>query len=281
MATMIRVATVNILNDRSRWAERRTLLARGHDTLSPDLIALQEVTDPLGSSTAHWLAGELGGYSAHVCPKTGWGRKREGIAVLSRSPVERHEVLDLRSQQRTAQFVRVRAGGCPVVLVNGHYYWPVGAHSAQVRQLARVLDRVKALDPGTSVIACGDFNATPGSRAITLMSQTFDSAHRVRHGREPEFTCPTGLVNGGRVRRLVTRGLWGLLSIRPVDLWRGSLDYIFVSPGVRVVECDVFLDRPSPDDPTLYASDHLGLAATLEIPDCGEPDRRIPEGQKP
>ena len=36
-------------------------------------------------------------------------------------------------------------------------------------------------------------------------------------------------------------------------------------PG-QVVECGVFLDRPSPDDPTLYASDHLGLAAKLEIP---------------
>src|SRR3954451_9992555 len=130
MATMIRVATVNMLNDRSRWAERRTLLARGLDALSLDLIALQEVTDPLGKSTAHWLAGELGGYSAHVCPKTGWGRRREGIAVLSRLPVEGHEVLDLRSQQRMAQFVRVRTGESPVVLINGHYHWLPGAHAA-------------------------------------------------------------------------------------------------------------------------------------------------------
>ena len=127
----LRVATVNILNDLSRWDERRTLLAEGLDALSPDLIALQEVTDPLGTSTAHWLAGELGGYSVHVCPKTGWGRKREGIAVLSRLPVEGHEILDLGSQQRTAQFLRVRAGGRPVVLVNGHYHWLPGAHAAQ------------------------------------------------------------------------------------------------------------------------------------------------------
>jgi endonuclease/exonuclease/phosphatase family metal-dependent hydrolase len=263
------VATVNILNDLSRWAERRTLLVRGLDAVSPDLIALQEVTDPLRHSTAHWLAGELGGYSAHVCPKAGWGRRWEGIAVLSRWPVEHHVALDLRSQQRTAQFVHVRAGGRPVVLVNGHYYWPAGAHSAQVRQVGRVLDRVKALDLGTSVIACGDFNATPGSRAIDLMSQSFDSAHRVHHGREPGFTCPTALVSGGRVRRAVTRGLLRLLSTQPGDVWRGSLDYIFVSPDVRVVECGVFLDRPSPDDPTLYASDHLGLAATLEVPPPG------------
>ena len=156
---------------------------------------------PTGGSTAHRLADGLGGYSVHVCPKTGRGRKQEGIAALSRLPVEGHEVLDLRSQQRVAQFVTVRVKGRPLVLVNGHYYWPVGAHSARVRQVGRVLERVKALEPGTSVIACGDFNATPGSRAVALMSRTFDSAHLVRNGREPDFTCPTPLISGGRVRR--------------------------------------------------------------------------------
>jgi endonuclease/exonuclease/phosphatase family metal-dependent hydrolase len=266
MGTIIRVATINILNDLSRWDARRTLLARGLDALSPDLIALQEITDPLGKSTAHWLAGELGGYSVHVCPKSGWGRKREGIAVLSRLPVEDHEVLDLRSQQRMAQFVRVRAGESPVVFVNGHYHWLPGAHAARVRQVERVLDRVRGLDPGTSVVACGDFNGTPGSPAIALLSCTLVSAHETLHGREPDYTCPTPMVSGQRVRGAVTRGLLRLFSNRPGDSWRGTLDYIFVSPDVRVVECGVFLDRPSPDDPTLYASDHLGLAATLEIP---------------
>ena len=98
------------------------------------------------------------------------------------------------------------------------------------------------------------------------MRQTFASAYQARHGREPDFTCPTPLISGGRVRRMATRGLLRLFPIKPSDLWHGSLDYIFVSPDVRVVECDVFLDRPSPNDPTLYASDHLGLVATLEIP---------------
>ena len=120
MTTLLRAATVNILNDTSRWAGRRTLLVQGLAALSPDLIALQEVTDPLGQGTAHWLASELGGYSIHACPKTGRGRAREGIAVLSRWPVASHETLDLGSQRRVAQFVRVLVGGRPVVLVNGH-----------------------------------------------------------------------------------------------------------------------------------------------------------------
>lgn len=271
MGTMIRVATVNILNDLSRWAERRALLARGLDALALDLIALQEVTTPLGESTAHWLAGELGGYSVHVCPKSGWGARREGIAVLSRLPVEGHEVLDLLSQQRTAQLLRVRAGGRPVLLINGHYHWLPGAHAARVRQVERVLDRVKGLDRETAVVACGDLNGSPGSPAIDLMRRTLVSAHEARHGREPDYTCPTPLRSGQRVRGAATRGLLRLFSNRPGDSWRGTLDYIFVSPDVRVVECGVFFDRPSPDDPTLYASDHLGLAATLEIPPDGGP----------
>lgn len=55
MSTTIRVATANILNDLSRWDGRLALLAGGMGALSPDLIALQEVVDPLGDSTAHRL----------------------------------------------------------------------------------------------------------------------------------------------------------------------------------------------------------------------------------
>ena len=266
MGTMLRVATVNICRDQSRWPERRNLLAHGLTALSLDLIALQEVADPLGVSTAHWLADQLGGYSVHICPKSGWGRKWEGIAVLSRLPVEGHEILDLRGQQRTAQFVRVRVGGQPVVLVNGHYYWPVGAHSVQVKQVGRVLERIASFDPGSASIVCGDFNATPNGRSIALMRQAFVSAHQARHGREPDFTFPTPLVSGGRIRKAITAGLYRLLSNGPSDIWRGTLDYIFVSPEIAVVECGVILDRPSPGDSTLYASDHFGLSATLEIP---------------
>ena len=269
MKPNVRVATINILNDLSRWHERRSLLAEGLAALSLDLIALQEVTDPLGVGTAHWLADALGGYEIFICPKSGWGGKWEGIAVLSRLPVVRHEILSLRSQQRTAQLVEVRAEGCPVVLVNGHFYWPPGLHRARVRQVRRLLAWVATVAPGTPVVACGDFNATPGSRAITLMKETLTSAHETVHGCEPRYTCPTPLVCGGSVRGPVIRTLLRLFSNTPGEPWRDALDYIFVSPGVRVLGCDVILDQPSPQDPTLYASDHFGLAATLAITETG------------
>ncbi len=278
-ATTIRVATVNILNDLSHWDERRVLLVEGLQAQSPDLIGLQEVRHPLGASNARWLADELGGYSVHISPKTGLGRRYEGIAVLSRLPVERYEVLDLGSQQRTAQVVQVRVAGRPVVFINAHYYWhPFHwhhlVHGTRILQVARVLDAVQALDPGTSVIACGDFNASPGSPAIDMIGRTLVSAHEARHGREPEYTCPTPLVGRGRVRAIFSRTMLRLFTNRPGQPYSDTLDYIFVSRDMRVIECSVFLDRPSPDDPTLYASDHLGLAATLEIPRPEGPKHR-------
>jgi endonuclease/exonuclease/phosphatase family metal-dependent hydrolase len=48
MGQVVRVATVNVLNDLSRWGERLPLLVDGLSRASPDLIALQEVTEPQG-----------------------------------------------------------------------------------------------------------------------------------------------------------------------------------------------------------------------------------------
>jgi endonuclease/exonuclease/phosphatase family metal-dependent hydrolase len=264
---VVRIATINILNDLSRWNERRSLLAEGLAALSLDLIALQEVTNPLASGTAHWLAETLTDYELLVCPKSGWGSRWEGLAILSRLPVSRHVILDLRSQQRTAQLIEVDAGECHVAFINGHFFWLPGVHGARVRQVRRLLSWIDTLAPSSRVIVCGDFNATPISPPIRLMKEKFVSAHEAVHGCEPKYTCPTPLICGGRVRGPVTSSLLRLFSNAPGESWRGTLDYIFVSSGIQVIDCEVILDRPSPHDPTLYASDHFGLAATLALPE--------------
>jgi len=265
VAAILRVATVNILNDRSRWDERRPLLVANLRSCAADLIALQEVTNPLGESTAHELASDLGGYSVHLAPQTGSGRRREGIATLSRLPVEGHEVIDLQTQRRVAQVVHTWVGDRPVAFGNGHYYWHPGSDKARVRQVKRVLDRLGELDPATAIIACGDFNGLPGSPAIATMERSLASAYRACHGREPDFTCPTPLTSRHRLRGFLTRTLLRLGTNRSGESWRGTLDYIFVGPGVGVLDADVFLDQSAAADPTLYPSDHLGLWATLDV----------------
>jgi endonuclease/exonuclease/phosphatase family metal-dependent hydrolase len=270
MSNLLRVATVNLLNDLSRWDERRALLAAELGSLSLDLIALQEVVNPTGSSTAHALAHALGGYSVHVSPKAGRSRTREGIAILSRLPVTRHETLDLRSQQRTAQFAEVELGGVSVLFANTHCYWPPGIHAPRVRQIKRLLDWLNSRSPQIPAIVSGDFNATPDSRALAVMRASFASAHVACHGAEPDFTFPTPLVSHNFVRSTITRSALRIFSNRPRERWRGTLDYIFVSSSVAVSECGLILTYPSATDPTLYASDHFGLTATLCLADPRE-----------
>ena len=43
------------------------------------------------------------------------------------------------------------------------------------------------------------------------------------------------------------------------------LDYIWVRGAVTVRSAKLEFDRPHPDDPTLYPSDHFGLSARLDV----------------
>jgi endonuclease/exonuclease/phosphatase family metal-dependent hydrolase len=45
----------------------------------------------------------------------------------------------------------------------------------------------------------------------------------------------------------------------------GTLDYIFVSQRFRVIDAGLAFDRPSPEDPDLFPSDHLGVFARLAL----------------
>jgi endonuclease/exonuclease/phosphatase family metal-dependent hydrolase len=56
-----------------------------------------------------------------------------------------------------------------------------------------------------------------------------------------------------------------MIAYRQPEPWRGTVDYIFADENFTVAECDVVLNQPAPNDPTLYPSDHVGLCATLSL----------------
>lgn len=263
----VRITTLNLLNDLSRWSERRSLVANSLAELDADLIALQEVSLP--EDNAHWLADQLG-YYIHLCPKTGRKRDYEGIAILSRLAVEREATLDLQSQNRVAQLVQVNLGGQSLVVVNAHLYWQPGESTQRTRQVQLMLEWLLNLPAETAIIVCGDFNGTPGSEAIQLMRKRFVSAYAAHHGSEPEYTCPTPLKRLGpptlrEVVRRIGSFVLNLATTHTLRPWRGTLDYVFVNERVQIIECDVVLNHPARHDSTLYPSDHFGLAATLWV----------------
>jgi len=267
---VFKLVTFNLLNKKpSRWHERRRLIVRELRALQPDVIALQEVSLP--HNNAQWLADQLGGYKVYTAPKAGALGAREGVATLSRLPVEARWTINLQAQSRVAQVLRLRLGDQPLIVVNGHFLFHVYDHIKRTQQVRQVLGWLRTSANGCPTIACGDFNATPEMRTIQTMKAAFRSAYELVHGREPEYTCPTPLVYRFNAVRKGLSTLGNLLANRQPRPWRGTLDYIFVDRHFRVLSCDLVLNAPAEDDPTLYPSDHVGLCATLALEPADSP----------
>ena len=260
----LKVATINILRDSSQWEKRSPWLLKGLAALQADLIALQEVNIQINN--ALWLAGKLEMAHVYLSPKTGRSGQREGICILSRLPFEEQATLDLKTQNRVAQYVLLRIEDQPLILANGHFYWQPGEAIERERQVQLLLSWLEAIPGNPATIVCGDFNGTPESAAVEMMRHRFISAYADRHGREPEYTAPTPLKRPKIA--LLRTALAYMRNIRLKEIrpnWRGTLDYIFVNERLRVIDCRVVLDQPAPDNPDIYPSDHFGLVATLEL----------------
>jgi endonuclease/exonuclease/phosphatase family metal-dependent hydrolase len=100
------------------------------------------------------------------------------------------------------------------------------------------------------MIVVGDFNADPGEPAHAAMGAAgFASAYAVANGGEPPATWPSGLQ----------------APAMDTDGEPGCLDYIWVRGSVAVDDARLVFDRPAAGDPTLYPSDHFGLAVHVRI----------------
>jgi len=247
----ITVATLNLFNRIGRYEERQPLIIDQFVALSPDVIGLQEVniTTDEGMTICRLVNERLDGsppYTIYHMGHQGKAAHSQAIAVMTRLPVEVHEGLDYVLQDNVAQRLRLRLdGGETLDFYNTHLHWPPPATDIRLKQAKRLLEWADARRGASATVIVGDFNAYEGEPAVGLMKGRFVSAHEAAHGREPEKTWPT-----------------------PVNTFDpsppGCLDYVFVD-GARVLEAGLAFDRPDAADPTLYPSDHLGVAAKLDI----------------
>jgi endonuclease/exonuclease/phosphatase family metal-dependent hydrolase len=247
------VATLNIRNLADRWDERLPLLLADMSALQPDVLGLQEVVYPLQQDRLIGAAGE-GRYEAFRA----WaGRPEYGNAMLVRHPlaasVAGGERLDLGLNRSALRLVITLDDASVLVAVTHLHHVPAdeGLRDDQARQLMEWLD---ASPPTDAQIVVGDFNAEPSEPAVErVRSSGFRSAYAEANGSDPEVTWPSGLQAPGM----------------DTDGEPGCLDYVWVRGAVRVSRARLAWDRPAVGDPTLYASDHIGLVAELSVRDGG------------
>jgi endonuclease/exonuclease/phosphatase family metal-dependent hydrolase len=242
------VATLNIRNLADRWDERLPLLLADMAALQPDLIGLNEVVYPLQQDRILGAAGE-GRYEA----VRGWaGRPEYGNGILVRAPLAAEDVdrLDL-GLSRSAIRVRVALpGGARLVFVAVHLHHLVADRELRAAQVDQLLPWLDASPGHEAMIVTGDFNAGPEEPAAQRMRAAgFASAYAAANGTDPAVTWPSGLVAPGM----------------DTDGDPDCLDYIWIRGSVTAQDARLVFDRPAVGDPTLYPSDHLGIAAHVVL----------------
>lgn len=244
----LHVATLNILNLADRWFERLPLLLADMATLQPDLLGLQEVVYVMQQDRLIGAAGE-----GHYQAIRGWaGRPEYGNSLLVRGPLVATDAdrLDLGLDRSAQRAVVALPGGSSVLVVVTHLHHLGPDEVARDGQTAAIVAWLESASAADATILMGDFNADPAEPTPRrLRAAGFRSAYEEANGAEPAVTWPSGLQ----------------APAMDTDGDPECLDYIWVRGAARVESARLVFDRPDPQDPTLYPSDHLGIATILTI----------------
>ena len=244
----LHVATLNILNLADRWHERLPLILADMAALQPDLLGLQEVVYVMQQDRLIGAAGE-GRYGA----VRGWaGRPEYGNSLLVREPLEATDVgrLELGLGRSAHRAVVRLPNGASILMVVTHLHHVVDGGAQRDEQTQAILEWLDGAPATDAHVVVGDFNANPQEpAAIRMRAAGYRSAYAEANGGDPAVTWPSGLQ----------------APAMDTDGDPACLDYIWIRGAATVTDCRLAFDRPDPEDPTLYPSDHLGISAHLEL----------------
>jgi len=253
----LRIVTYNIKAGRHH-PDGLEAVARVIDALAPDVLAVQEVDEGMprthSVSQTDWLTRRLrlGGLYAPALERDGG---RYGIALLARLPVQAHERRPLfrpqypdadrrprhDSEPRVALGARLQSDAGPLRVFVTHMGLTPDQRAVQARELADFADAWGGAGPA---LIAGDFNCDPDAPELSPLRGRYADACAMRGvSGDARFTFPSGAAGA-----------------RMPDGWRGAIDYVWVSPGVRVHAAQVIADESC-------ASDHQPVVVDFSIGD--------------
>jgi endonuclease/exonuclease/phosphatase family metal-dependent hydrolase len=243
-----RVTTLNLEQDHKRWDARRELVQVEIGRLKPDIMAFNEVCIPRQSARGlRDATPALVGYRLVQQTRVNGLSKVEGEALLTRFEILETGNFDYQTKDIVALVARVLVDDTPLDIYVTHLFMSRGDDSLRLFQVQQLLAWIETRDDVSASIVCGDFNATLDAPSAALMATRF----RPTQTKATAFT-PLADADG---------------SVSHPDRQRMDrcIDYIWVSDGVQIVDSGVCFNQPSPQDPSLWPSDHVGLWADLSF----------------
>jgi endonuclease/exonuclease/phosphatase family metal-dependent hydrolase len=279
-AELISLGTYNIRNTTDRYHERKPLLKQiFHQDYAFDVCGLQEVRFYESHDFLDQTMDLIPSSSYTIC-KTTLNKpflsqldpnfRIDGNCIIFNSlkyDLVSEDYLSL-SETRNAQRVTLRSRSSspsspPLMLsfTNVHLHHLLAPEDALIRleQIQRTIEWITELDHVQAVsisILVGDFNCSPQEIGYQeILSAGYASAYALSSptGDEPTLTFPTGLQAST------------MDTDPPI-----TCDYIFLKSRhtdstLAIQSCHLFGNDPSPDDPTVYPSDHIGILSHVKI----------------
>jgi endonuclease/exonuclease/phosphatase family metal-dependent hydrolase len=247
---IFRIATLNLEQDHKLWEMRRELVAAQFGRLRPGVWALNEIHIP--SQTGRWLqraaARQTGTQYALVQQsKAGNDGRSQGEGLLTRFPVVETANLDYQSHDCVALVARVEVDNRLLDVYVTHLIAAKVDDPARQFQVTRLLEWVRARDDTDYSVVCGDFNAAPNQPSTRLIA----GVYRATQDQPTAFT-PLREPGGEP-----THPEW--------QRFDRCIDYIWVSPSIKVHATGLCFNEPAADNPDLWPSDHVGVWADLEL----------------
>ena len=246
----LRIATLNLEQNHKCWDLRRELIVAQLGELNPDMLALNEIHIP--TQTGRWLQRAAiermrQKYTLLQQSKVGDDSRTQAEGLLTRYPVVETANLDYRSHNCVAQAARFEIEGRLLDVYVTHLIAARVEDSARQYQVEQLLEWVGTRDDADFSVVCGDFNATPDQPSVRLMLGVFRST-------QTQTTAFTPLQEpGGKP----THPEW--------ERFDRCIDYIWVSQATKIQATGLCFNKPAPDNPTLWPSDHVGVWADLEF----------------
>ena len=172
---VLRFLTLNLWGENGSWQGRMELLLDSLAALAPDVIGLQEVRDVPGRvpNQAAEIARRHGWH--HVfAPSTAWGGGHEGLAIVSRFPIDSHEAKPLphsaENEGRIVLSARIDDPARPFWVHTTHLSYRLNEGKNREDQVLFV-DQVIAAHANDHIqILMGDFNTVPESDELRWLS---------------------------------------------------------------------------------------------------------------
>jgi endonuclease/exonuclease/phosphatase family metal-dependent hydrolase len=243
-----KIAVLNLHQGFKRWTERRELIVKQLVELSPDILALNEISVPL--ETGRWLWRETQEryglrYSLLQQTKSDTPSLDEAQGLLTRFPVIETGNLDYLSRGRVAQVARLEIEERQVDVYVTQLHHVREEDGLRQYQVQHLFQWIKSRDDVSAGIVCGDFNATPDAPSVQLIPGSFRTVQTAP-------TWPTGLQTPGEP-----------LLLPNAPRLSFCFDYIWITMNLDIRDAGRCFDQPALDDPTLWPSDHVGVWADL------------------